>query len=163
MFVDYDDLVGRAGAGRLANGTVLDGATLQRLACDAGIHRVITKGRSSILDYGTTTRTVPANLYNALVARDQHCRFPDCDSAPEFCEAHHIQHWTHHGPTKLENLVLQCGRHHHLLHMPGWACQLKPDGSFVVTNPDGEVMERPPPGKPPDLFHLTWNLPTAAR
>jgi hypothetical protein len=69
-----------------------DGATSMiawRLFCDAGIHRVITDGRSSILDYGTTTRTVPANLFNALVIRDRHCRFPGCDRPPEWTETHH--------------------------------------------------------------------------
>jgi hypothetical protein len=35
--------------------------------------------RSAILDYGTTTGTIPAPLYNALVVRDRHCRFPGCD------------------------------------------------------------------------------------
>jgi hypothetical protein len=70
------------GQGRLLDGTILDPATVQRLVCDAGIHRVITHGRSSILDYGTTTRTVPANLFNALVIRDRHCRFPGCDRPP---------------------------------------------------------------------------------
>ncbi|MGH9190847.1 MAG: DUF222 domain-containing protein, partial [Acidimicrobiales bacterium] len=77
----------RRGQGRLLDGTILDGTTVQRLFCDAGLHRVFVAGRSSILDYGTTTRTVPANLYNALVIRDQHCRFPGCDRPPEWCEA----------------------------------------------------------------------------
>ncbi|MGH9289641.1 MAG: DUF222 domain-containing protein [Acidimicrobiales bacterium] len=70
-----DDLE-RRGQGRLLDGTILDGTTVQRLFCDAGVHRVFVAGRSSILDYGTTTRTVPANLYNALVIRDRHCRLP---------------------------------------------------------------------------------------
>jgi hypothetical protein len=64
------------GQGRLLDGSILDHTTVQRLFCDAGIHRVVTDGRSSILDYGTTTRTVPANLYNTLVIRDRHCRYP---------------------------------------------------------------------------------------
>ena len=35
-------------------------ATLDRLLCDAALHRVLTQGRSTILDYGTATRTIPA-------------------------------------------------------------------------------------------------------
>ncbi|MGH3659208.1 MAG: DUF222 domain-containing protein, partial [Micromonosporaceae bacterium] len=79
-----DDLE-RRGQGRLIDGTILDGTTVQRLFCDAGVHRVFVAGRSSILDYGTTTRTVPANLFNALVIRDHHCRFPGCDRPPDWC------------------------------------------------------------------------------
>src|ERR687892_557979 len=53
-----DDLEGR-GQGRLIDGTILDGTTVQRLFCDAGVHRVFVAGRSSILDYGTTTCSTP--------------------------------------------------------------------------------------------------------
>jgi Domain of unknown function (DUF222) len=68
VITTLDDLEHRR-HGRLVDGSILDAATVQRLVCDAGIHRVLTTGRSSILAYGTTTRTVPANLFNALVIR----------------------------------------------------------------------------------------------
>ncbi len=140
-----DDLENR-GQGRLVDGTVLDAATIRRLFCDAGVHRVLTSGRSSILDYGTTTRTIPANLWSALVIRDQNCRFPGCDRPPEWCEAHHVRWVTDGGPTSLDNLALECSRHHHLLHSPGWEAKLLPDATLVVTTPDGRVLEsRPPP------------------
>jgi hypothetical protein len=142
-----DDLE-RRGQGRLLNGSILDGTTVQRLFCDAGVHRVFVAGRSSILDYGTTTRTVPANLFNALVIRDQHCRFPGCDRPPEWCEAHHVRWVLDGGPASLDNLTLQCSRHHHLLHS-GWGAKLLPDGTVVVTSPDGRTLEGRPPGRPP--------------
>jgi hypothetical protein len=141
------------GHGRLIDGTILTGATVQRLCCDAGLHRVFVAGRSSILDYGTTTRAVPANLFNALVIRDQHCRFPDCDRPPEWAEAHHVRWFTDHGPTSLDNLALQCSRHHHLLHSPGWDAKLLPDATLVVTTPDGRVLESRP-GRPPPRLPL---------
>jgi hypothetical protein len=143
-----DDLE-RRGEGRLLDGSILDGTTVQRLFCDAGVHRVFVAGRSSILDYGTTTRTVPANLFNALVIRDRHCRFPGCDRPPDWTEAHHVRWVLDGGPTSLDNLTLQCSRHHHLLHSPGWAAKLLPDGTFVVTGPDGRTLEGQPPGRPP--------------
>jgi hypothetical protein len=64
-----------AGATSL-NRTRLDRTATDQLLCDAAIHRVLTHSRSAILDYGTTTRTIPAPLYNALIIRDRHCRFP---------------------------------------------------------------------------------------
>jgi Domain of unknown function (DUF222) len=133
------------GPGRLLDGTTLDPATVQRLVCDVGIHRVVTNGRSSILDYGTTTRTVPAPLYNALVIRDRHCRFPGCDRPPEWCEAHHVRWVTDGGTTSLDNLTLACTRHHHLLHTPGWDAKLLPDATLEVTNPHGRVRTTTPP------------------
>jgi Domain of unknown function (DUF222) len=142
----------RRGQGRLIDGSILDATTVQRLVCDAGIHRVISNGRSAILDYGTTTRTVPANLFNALVIRDRHCRFPGCDRPPEWTEAHHVRWVLDGGPTALDNLTLQCSRHHHLLHSPGWHAKLLPDGTLEVTDPHGQVhTSDPPDSKRPPL------------
>ena len=44
---------------------------------------------------------------------------------------------THGGATALDNLVLLCSRHHHLLHTPGWDAKLLPDNALEVTNPQG--------------------------
>jgi len=137
------------GQGRLLDGSILDHTTVQRLFCDAGIHRVVTDGRSSILDYGTTTRTVPANLYNTLVIRDRHCRFPGCDRPPHWTEAHHIRWITHGGATSLDNLTLVCTRHHHLLHSPGWHAKLLPDNTLEITDPHGHTHTSRPPPLPP--------------
>jgi len=120
-------------------------------SCDAGIHRVVTDGRSTILDYGTTTRTVPAPLYNALVIRDRHCRYPGCDRPPDWTEAHHIRWVLDRGPTCLDNLVLLCTRHHHLLHAPGWHAKLLPDNTLEVTHPTGQVHTSDPPTHRPPL------------
>jgi hypothetical protein len=141
----------RRGRGRLVDGTTLDPTTVGRLVCDAGIHRVVTDGRPAILDYGTTTRTVPAPLFNALVIRDRHCRYPSCDRPPDWTEAHHIRWVTHGGPTALHNLVLLCSRHHHLLHTPGWHAKLLPDTTLEVTNPQGQVHTSDPPALRPPL------------
>jgi Domain of unknown function (DUF222) len=151
VFVRYEDLI-EGKSGEFADGTRVDGATIQRLACDAGYHRVVTQGRSSILDYGTTRRNIPVNLFNALVVRDRGCRFPGCDRPPHWCEAHHIDHWEDDGPTKIGNLVLACSRHHHLLHMPGWHIRLRPDATVEVTTPTGQTLVDRPPGHLADLF-----------
>ena len=124
----------------------LDAAAIARLLCDANIHRVVTEGRSSILDYGTATRVVSPNLWAALVLRDRHCRHPGCDRPSVWCEAHHVIPVLEDGPTCLSNLVLKCSRHHHLGHLPGWAEKLKPDGTLVLTDPAGRSWETHPPG-----------------
>ena len=94
----------------------LSRATLERLTCDCNISRVITAGRSEILDVGRATRNPPPAIWKALVVRDQHCQAPGCDRPPESCEAHHIVHWTRGGPTNLDNLQLLCWNHHRYRH-----------------------------------------------
>jgi hypothetical protein len=132
-----------AGA-RSVDGGRLDRPSTDRLLCDAAIHRVLSHGRSAILDYGTATRTIPTPLFNALVLRDRHCRFPGCDRPANWCEGHHIQPWQAGGPTQLANLVLLCTRHHHLLHHPGWHTKLLPDTTLEVTDPTGRVRTTTP-------------------
>jgi Domain of unknown function (DUF222)/HNH endonuclease len=137
----------RAAGAASVDGTRLDRTTTDRLLCDAAIHRVLTHGPSAILDYGTTTRTIPAPLYNTLVVRDRHCRYPGCDRPASWCEGHHIHPWQAGGPTQLANLVLLCSRHHHhLLHRPRWHTKLLPDTTLEITDPTGHTRtSRPPP------------------
>jgi hypothetical protein len=115
------------------------------LACDAVIRRVVTDGASTILDYGRASRVVPAPLWNALVLRDRHCRFPGCDRPAHWCEAHHVRHWPDGGKTRLDNLVVLCTRHHHLCHHPGWQVKLLPDATVEVTTPTGKHLTSHPP------------------
>jgi HNH endonuclease len=129
------------------DGTRLDRTTVDRLLCDAALHRVLTHGRSAILDYGTATRTIPAPLYNALVVRDQRCRFPGCDRPTAWCEGHHLHPWQAGGPTQLSNIALLCSRHHHLLHRPHWHAKLLPDTTLEVTDPTGHVHTSHPPAR----------------
>ena len=142
--IDRYQALARAGATSV-DGSRLDRPSTDRLLCDAALHRVLTHGRSTILDYGTTTRTIPAPLYNALIIRDQECRFPGCDRPHTWCEGHHLQPWQHGGPTNMANLVMLCSRHHHLLHTPGWHAKFLPDATLEVTDPDGRVRTTTPP------------------
>jgi hypothetical protein len=148
VVVDIDALHEGSG-GRVIGGPAIDGSSLSRMLCDCALHRVLTSGRSAILDYGTSTRTIPAPLWIALVIRDEQCRFPGCDRPSTWCEGHHIRWVTDNGPTELANLVLLCTRHHHRLHQPGWQAKLLPDASFEVTAPDGIVRCTSPPRRDP--------------
>jgi hypothetical protein len=132
--------------GILADGAAVPGSTVSRLACDAVLHRIVMAGRSTVLDYGSSVRTVSPALWAALVVRDGHCRHPGCDRPPAWCEAHHVQHFSKGGPTCLSNLVMACNRHHHLWHDHGWELELSPDGTLVLRSPLGKVItSRPPP------------------
>lgn len=128
----------------LEDGTVIPHTSLERLLCDCTFHRVVTDKAGGILDYGRSVRTAPPNLFNALVVRDRNCRF--CDRPPEWCEAHHVQYWEDGGCTSIDNLVLACSRHHHLIHAQHWRLRLEPDGVLQLETPDGRAWTSYPPG-----------------
>jgi hypothetical protein len=104
------------GSARLTSGAVIRGDVARRLACDAGVSRIITKGRSEVLDVGRTTRAIPAGIARAVIARDQHCQHEGCTAPPWACEIHHKQPWSQGGPTTLANVELRCWYHHQLIH-----------------------------------------------
>jgi hypothetical protein len=146
VVVTLEELERRTG-GRVADtGDLLPASTVEALLCDCSAHRVVIDGTGTILDYGRATRTVPVNLFNAVLVRDQHCRAPECDVPGERCDAHHVHRWEDLGPTAIDNLVLKCRRHHHLHHRAGWHDELLPDGTYVVTDPSGRVRSTRPPG-----------------
>jgi hypothetical protein len=117
LTVDLATLEGRAGSTcELDETGVISAEAARRLACDAGISRVITNGDSQPLDVGRRTRTVPPAIRRALVVRDGGCVAPGCDRPPRWTDAHHIVHWVDGGPTSLDNLELLCRRHHRMAH-----------------------------------------------
>lgn len=156
VVVDLEEVEHRAtGSARVLDGPYLDAATIERILCDAQVHRVVTEGRSSILDFGRSTRTIPTALWAALVIRDEHCRFPGCDRPSRWCEGHHVTFWSEGGETNLSNIFLGCTRHHHLVHQPGWHVKLLADATVVVTTPDGRVLtSHPPRGLSPPVLAL---------
>ncbi|MGI8758462.1 MAG: DUF222 domain-containing protein [Acidimicrobiales bacterium] len=148
VIVRLEDLEAGQG-GECADGVVLDGPSLAALVCDSSFHRVLMAG-SSVLDYGTATRTISANLFNALVVRDRCCRFPGCDRPVRWTEVHHVVHVADGGPTCPSNCVLLCSRHHHRLHLSGWGAELRGDGVLEVRDPNGRAFTSRPPPHPGD-------------
>lgn len=139
--IQYEALEDRAGIATV-DGPPLTGAAANRLACDAGISRVITGPRSETLDLGRETRLFSAAQRHALLARHRGCAFPDCDRPPGWCEIHHIAEWVADaGPTDLANGAPLCHTHHHYVHEGGGSMQRLTDGTLQFSRPDGTLIE----------------------
>jgi hypothetical protein len=113
--------------GQIQWGGLISAATARRLACCAGIQRVLLDPAGAVLDVGREHRTATPAQFAALTTRDGGCAFPGCTRPPAWCIAHHITHWADGGPTDLDNLALLCGHHHTVIHHHGWHVQLGPD------------------------------------
>jgi hypothetical protein len=87
------------------------------------------------LEVGRTSRVVQAAQRTALAVRDGGCVFPGCTRPLAWCEAHHLRHWLHGGPTDLANLALLCRAHHRAVHEGGWRLHRGPDGRLTATPP----------------------------
>ena len=119
--VDVEQLAKRAGGRALLDtGETITIEAARRLACDADIAAVLLNGRGEILDLGRSRRVASDAQYKALVVRDGGCRWPGCDRPPGWTQAHHIVEWPDGGLTNMDNLVLLCLTHHHLIHHQHW-------------------------------------------
>jgi hypothetical protein len=90
---------------------------LRMLACDSSVCRIVLGPSAEIIDVGRRTRVVPAALRRAVIARDRHCTWGECDRGPRWCDIHHVQHWADGGPTEPSNCILLCRFHHTLTHL----------------------------------------------
>jgi hypothetical protein len=128
--------------------------TARRLGCDASVVRMVETAAGEPLAVGRKMRTVPPAIRRALERRDGGCRFPGCTNR-RHVDAHHIRHWADGGETSLQNLVLLCRRHHHLVHEGGFAVRAL-DGArhLVFSRRDGEAVPRVPPPLPPPVFDV---------
>jgi Domain of unknown function (DUF222)/HNH endonuclease len=135
-------LQGLAGsaAGDMEYSLPVSAETVQRLACDGTITRVVLAPESVVIDVGRARRVVAGATRRALTARDGHCRWPRCDRPASWSDAHHVIHWSKGGETDLSNMVLLCHRHHWMAHEGGWQ---------LVQTAEGEVLTVPP--RPPGL------------
>lgn len=135
-----DELQSPVGVGRDAfTGELVTSAEIDRLCCDAVIHRAVADQTGAILNFGRGRRTASPPQFLALVARDRGCRAPRCDRPPQWCEAHHLREFAARGGlTNLDEMALLCHHHHHLLHEGGWTMSGDP-AHLVFTAPDGQL------------------------
>ncbi|MHB8490287.1 MAG: HNH endonuclease signature motif containing protein [Candidatus Dormibacteria bacterium] len=132
-----DTLVGAAGApaGMLERAGPISTPTVQRLACDASVTRVLLGPDAAVVDVGRARRLPSAPTRRALDARHGGCEWPGCDRPTSWTAAHHIKHWAKGGATDLDNLVLVCHRHHWLVHEGGWKLVRGVDGLLMSVAP----------------------------
>jgi hypothetical protein len=147
VVVGHDTLQGTPGspAAEYTYGTTASSLWARRTACDATISRIITNPTGDILDAGRATRTFTAAQLRAIIARDNHCIWPGCDTPPGWCDAHHRIHWANGGPTSVTNGTLLCGRHHDRVHLHGHAIIQGPGRYQVDLRPGTDPHWHGPP------------------
>lgn len=118
------------------------GATLDRV--DPTLGAADQPGRA--LDYRPG-----AALARTIRLRDGTCRHPGCTVAAEYCDLDHLIPFDHTdpgrgGPTREDNLLCLCRRHHRFKTFAGWHYRMDPDGTLTITTDDAHLMLTRPAG-----------------
>jgi hypothetical protein len=128
-------LAGAPAADMELSSVPISAKTVERLACDSSIARILLNSESTVIDVGRSKRVVSEPARRALTARDGYCRWPGCERPASWTAAHHVVHWIHGGTTDLDNLILLCHRHHWMVHEGSWQ---------IVRGDDGRMLTIPP-------------------
>jgi len=142
---DRYQVVVHVGAGpardpHLEDGPHVPAGTSRRIACDSSLVTIKEDKTGEPISIGRRSRTIPPPMRRALRARDKGCRFPGCTNT-RFVDGHHIQHWADSGETSLDNLVMLCRHHHHLVHEGGFVCEKSPSGDIDFKDQREQVLE----------------------
>jgi hypothetical protein len=124
-----------APAGDLEFSLPISAKTVERLACDCSVTRILLGSDSTVIDVGRARRVISPSQRRALNVRDKGCRWPGCDRTATWTEGHHLNHWIRGGPGDMPNLVLLCHRHHWMAHEGKWQ---------VVKTDEGKILAIPP-------------------
>ncbi len=148
LTASVETVMGLEGApgGELEFAGAVPAATVQRLACDARVRRILLGPQSAVIDVGRARRLPGPATRDALRTRASGgCEWPRCERSVAFTNAHHLVHWGHGGGTDLANLVLLCYRHHWLIHEGGWQLARVERGLLLAI--------------PPSRTHRSWIRP----
>ena len=129
-----------AAASELQSGMPISSKTVQRLACDGTLCRVL-KADSMVVDVGRATRAVSPPQWRALKARHRTCGGPGCDRPINWTNPHHVEFWARGGPNNLPNLLPLCYFHHRLVHEGHWQV-VRAGERFQFIPPDPLITRR---------------------
>ncbi len=78
-------------------------------------------------------------LADFVRCRDLTCRWPGCDHPAVDCDLDHTIPYAKGGATHAGNLTCKCRTHHLVKTFFGWQERQLPDGTLILTAPDGQT------------------------
>jgi hypothetical protein len=127
--ISLKDLQSATGFGIL-EGTdeVIPASAIQELVCETGFYLIVLGLSGEPLFHGKRKRYFTRAQRRAMAARDgDRCVVPGCKCRAASTNAHHVLFFGNSGPTDVDNGVLLCPAHHHVLHQ----------GAFEIKMVDG--------------------------
>ncbi|MDN4478059.1 DUF222 domain-containing protein [Demequina sp. SYSU T00039] len=117
---------------------------LRRQAADAEIIPTVLGTRSEVLDQGAAKRFFTPGQRRAIAERDRGCA--KCGLPPAYCDTHHVREWQHGGRTDVDDGIMLCVRHHHMIHRERWRIRRRGTGWQFIPPASVDPRQEPIPG-----------------
>ncbi len=131
------DLRAWTGVATLGSGEPMPLSQLAGVLRDCTVSRTVLSLTSAPLEGSVASRTVPAALWRALVARDGGCTWAGCDAPASWCQvAHGEVPFAADGLLSPDNAALLCRHHHRRFDRGGWAIRITGDTVTYRHDPD---------------------------
>jgi hypothetical protein len=147
--ISADELLAQRGQGWAPG--VLAGLPIpvvEQRMCSGGTRLLVTGARGEPLHLGRSRRLFsPAQRKALMVAAGGRCQYPGCRTPSPFLEAHHAEWFSRDGGrTDVENGIMLCSYHHHLMHAK--------HSPVKIVRHDGDLWVVPQPWSgPPEPHH----------
>ena len=102
----------------------ISSASVRELVCDSGMETIVLGANGRVLELGFRERFFTAAQRRALAVRDGGCVWLNCTAPPTWCHAHHVLEFAKGGATDIDNGVLLCPAHHHMLHSSAFTMKM---------------------------------------
>ena len=107
------------------------------------IRSIVVDGAGIIVAAGRTRRLFTGAVREALQAIDPTCGWLGCNLRAQIAAIDHLTPASRGGPTDPTNAKVMCGKHNIFKHTADYHVQRQPDGTILITRPDGTHL-RPP-------------------
>ncbi|HEY1529420.1 MAG TPA: DUF222 domain-containing protein [Galbitalea sp.] len=112
--------------------------TIKQLLCDAVFRKAVLGNDGEIIAFGKARYPFSSAQRRAIIARDgDTCLL--CEAPVAWADAHHVREYYTNGgvgETNVDNGVLLCSRHHHLIHHSNWQLRMVDGIPHVLAPPE---------------------------
>ena len=141
--VDIDPSTVRERRCETTDGVPVDPRHLVAAAMLGRVRSIVTDGAGVIVSAGRKRKLFTGALRESIMAIDPVCGWLGCNLRAQISAIDHLQPRSRGGPTDAANSKIMCDHHNIFKHTAGYQVERQPDGSILITRPDGTQL-RPP-------------------